>query len=199
MSTHSRIALQQDEIDYPTGDGQPMAETPIHRQNLTDLIEMLDTHFAADPEFYVSGNMFLYYEQGNPQRNVSPDVFVTRGIPREKDRPIYKTWEEGKGPDLVIELTSRSTKREDERQKFALYRDILGIREYFLFDPLAEYLKPSLKGYRLVGGDYIPIEPAEGRLPSEVLGLHFERDGRYLRIHDPTTGLRLLTQREACQ
>ncbi len=169
--------IVEDQFEYPTGDGRPMAETPVHRQNLTDLIAMLQDHFAADPEFYVSGNMFLYYVPAPDYRCLAPDVFVVRGIPRDVDRDIYKTWEEGKGPDLVIELTSKSTQAEDLDEKFKIYRDQLQVREYFLFDPRREYLRPPLRGYRLRGRRYRAIEPVNDRLPSEVLGLHFERAG----------------------
>lgn len=179
----------QDEIDYPTGDGKPIAETPILRQNLTDLIAMIEKHFAGRKDFYVSGNMFLYYQEGDPRKHVSPDVFYVDGIPHDRPRDAYKTWEEGgKGPDLVIELTSRSTRSEDEKKKHQLYRDVLKVREYFLFDPKGEYLKPPLKGYRLQGGAYLPIAMVEGRLPSEMLGLLLERDCSTLRLYDPETG-----------
>jgi hypothetical protein len=73
----------------------------------------------------------------------------------------------------------------------------LRVSEYFLFDPTEDYLDPPLQGFRLVGGDYIPIEPIAGRLPSQVLGLHLERDGTRLRLFDPATGRRLLTRLEA--
>jgi Uma2 family endonuclease len=89
-------------------------------------------------------------------KHVPPDVFLVRGIPREKERDYYLTWEEGKGPDLVIELTSRSTKEEDLVEKYGLYQDVLKVPEYFLFDPYAEYLKPPLHGFRLYRGRYVP-------------------------------------------
>ena len=185
-----------DEIDYPDGDGRPMAETPVHRQNLTDLIAMLMAHFLLDPLAYVSGNMFVYYERGNRYRCFAPDVFVVRGVDKERPRRVYKIWEEGRGPDLIIELTSVSTREEDIADKFGLYRD-LRVPEYFLFDPLGEYLTPSLQGHRLVGDDYVPIRPVACRLPSEVLGLHLERDGQRLRLYNPDTGLWLPTPQEA--
>ena len=53
-----------------------------------------------------------------------------------------------------------------------------------------------MQGFRLVEGRYDPIAWVGGRLPSEVLGLHLERDGCWLRLHDPATGLRLLTAKE---
>jgi Uma2 family endonuclease len=183
-------------LDYPSGDGQPMAETPLHRQNLTDLIAMLDPWFAGEPLVYVSGNMFVYYVRGNRNKHLAPDVFVVRGVPKDKPRKTYRIWEEGKGLDAVIELTSQSTREEDEQDKFVLYRDELKVPEYFLFDPYAEYLVPPLKGYRLTRRKYVPIEPVAGRLPSEVLGLHLEANGPILRLYDPAAGRWLLTPTE---
>lgn len=45
------------EIDYPTGDGKPMAETDLHRDNMIDVIQMLRDHFAKYKDVYVSGNL----------------------------------------------------------------------------------------------------------------------------------------------
>jgi Uma2 family endonuclease len=184
------------DIDYPSGDGLPMAETPLHRQNLTDQIAMLSAWFAGDPLVYVSGNMFVYYVRGDRNKHLAPDVFVVRGVPKDKPRKTYRIWEEGKSLDAVIELTSQSTREEDEEDKFVLYRDELKVREYFLFDPYAEYLVPPLKGYRLLRRKYVPIEPVAGRLPSEVLGLHLEANGPVLRLYDSAAGRWLLTPAE---
>jgi hypothetical protein len=106
-------------------------------------------------------------------------------------------WKEGKAPDVVIEITSNSTQREDKKKKFGIYRDILRISEYFLFDPTDDYLAPPLQGFRLVSGEYATIEPIAGRLPSQVLSLHLEREGPKLRVFDPATGQRLPTRLEA--
>jgi Uma2 family endonuclease len=174
-------------IEYPDADGKPMAETPEHRDNLAWLIEMLRAWFEGNDRVYISGNTFLYYVQGNPRRHVSPDVFVVRDVPRLPERRRYLLWEERKGPDLVIELTSQSTQAEDVRKKFLLYRDTLHVKEYFLFDPNEEYLDPPLQGYRLRGGRYVRINPVAGRLLSRVVGLHLERDGWLLRLYDANT------------
>jgi Uma2 family endonuclease len=92
---------------------------------LLHLVYILDTWLAEDAMAYVAGNSFLYYEEGNPRRHVSPDVFVVRGIPKRPRRRRYLVWEEEKAPDFIIELTSSSTLDEDLEQKFALYRDRL--------------------------------------------------------------------------
>src|SRR5262249_5224635 len=107
--------------------------------------------------------------------------------------------EEGKAPEAAIELTSKSTRREDLGKKMAIYRDVLKVKEYFLFDPHREYLKPPLQGYRLRQGDYRPIKPVAGRLPSQVLGLHLEADGGVLRLYDPATGRWVPTPAEVRQ
>jgi Uma2 family endonuclease len=184
------------DIDYPSGDGLPMAETPLHRQNLTDQIAMLSAWFAGDPMVYVSGNMFVYYVRGNRNKHVAPDIFVVRGVPKDKPRKTYRIWEEGKSLDAIIELTSQSTREEDEEDKFVIYRDVLKVPEYFLFDPYGEYLVPPLKGYRLVRRKYVPIQPVAGRLSSEVLGLHLEANGPVLRLYDAAAGRWLLTPAE---
>jgi Uma2 family endonuclease len=186
----------KDAVDYPSGDGKPMAETPTHRDNMIDLIAMLRDWYTKDEQVYVSGNMLMYYEEGNKHKHVSPDVFLVQGIPRDKRRDYYLIWEEGKGPDLVIELTSRTTDEEDTDDKYWLYQDVLRVREYFLFDPTAEYLKPPFQGYRLEQGKYVRIKAIDQRFPSEVTGLHLERSGTQLRLYDPAGKEWLLTPDE---
>src|SRR5258708_21848389 len=70
-------------------------------------------------------------------------------------------------------------------------------KEYFMFDPFAEDVNPPLRGYRLTDGEYLPIDAIAGRLPSEVTGLHLERDGTMLRLYDPAAGQWLPTLEEA--
>jgi Uma2 family endonuclease len=173
-----------------------MAETDWHRELLTHLIEMLQLHYANDPLVYVSGNLLLFYEEGNRRKHISPDVFVVKGVARHQ-RPNYLLWEEKRSPQVVIELTSSSTHDEDLAGKFELYRDTLKVREYFLFDPLGDYLDPPLQGYRLRRGVYQHIRAtAQGRLPSQVLGLHLEGVGEDLRLFNPATGAWLPTPQE---
>lgn len=182
------------EIDYPTSDGRPMGETDLHRRIMADIIERLTRHFAGQ-NVYVSGNILLFYEQGSPRRHVSPDVLVTKSL-APADREHYLVWREGRVPDVVIEVTSKSTRREDLREKFRLYRDVLRIREYFLYDPRGEYLRPPLQGYRLEGAEYVPIQMRQGRLKSVELGLTLAVGERDLVLFD-SRRRRLLTGGEA--
>jgi Uma2 family endonuclease len=181
--------------DYPTTDGKPMAETDLHRELMNALIQTLKAYYAADPQVYVSGNLLLFYQPGNRRRHISPDVFVVKGVPKY-DRLNYLVWEEGKGPDVVIELTSSSTRHEDRHRKFQRYQDVLRVPEYFLFDPMGDYLDPRLQGYRLRRREYAAIRPVRRRLPSRVLGLHLEAAGNSLRLYNPATEEWLLTPQE---
>jgi Uma2 family endonuclease len=195
MATAPRPPTKR-KVDYPTSDGKPMAETELHWQVMVDAVETLREYYATDPMVHVGGNLLLFYEEGNRRKHVSPDAFMVRGIPKFPLRDYYLLWEEGKPPDVVIEITSKTTRQEDQKKKRVLYRDVLKIPEYFQFDPTEDYLKPSLQGVRRVGDEYVPIEPVDGRLPSAILGLHLERSGWELRLWDPVRGRRLLTRGE---
>jgi Uma2 family endonuclease len=185
--------ISQDE--YPTSDGRPMAETDLHRDLMAALIGTLKDWFAGEPDVYVSGNLLVYYQRNNKRVHVSPDVFVVRGV-ENRTRDNYLLWEEGKGLDVVIEITSKTTMIEDIEQKYNLYVSKLRVKEYFVFDPEEEYLKPAFQGYRRVKSQFQLIKPVAGRLPSKVLGLHLERDRTHLRLWDPETSERVPTPNE---
>ncbi len=171
-------------VVYPESDGEPIAETDRHRKLMTDFILMLEDHFKDANDVYVSGDLLIYYEEGNIYKSVAPDVFIVFGVSK-KDRRTYRTWEEGQTPDLVLEVASPSTYRKDITEKKELYASILGVREYYIYDPYAE-VQPHFQGYRLVNGVYEAIEFVDERLPSAVLGLELgEQDGT-LSLYDPS-------------
>ena len=58
-----------------------MAETDLHRNLMGDLIKELKVWYARDAMTYVSGNLLIFYEEGNKRKHVSPDVFVVHGVP----------------------------------------------------------------------------------------------------------------------
>ena len=222
VSAPDPTPVPADTVDYPCSDGQPMAESQLHAECIMYVCKALQWHFeqhhAADRYasdeagagpadaghgVYVGANMFLYYEQGNRAAVVAPDVFVARGVPVHL-RDSYQLWREPKGPDFVLEVTSKSTSDTDLVDKRALYAS-LGVEEYFLYDPRGEYLTPPLRGYRLEGDAYRPVSGVS-RLPgggpslySAVLGLALrdERGSQRLRLHDPATGRDLRTYRES--
>ncbi len=191
-----------DEDYYPETDGEPMAETDYQRGPLIYAVNALEFHFADDPQVYVSGDLLIYYVERNKEVRIAPDVFVVFGVPK-RQRPVYKVWDEGKGPDVVIEITSRSTHRRDEYEKPGIYYH-MGVQEYFQYDPTGDYLTPALRGRRMggQGGGYEPIPPLSRNggvlaLPSRVLNLELHLEGQRLRLYDPVAKSYLLPYEEA--
>jgi Uma2 family endonuclease len=196
------VLYSSHEVDYPSADGLPIAESDFQREPLIYAVEALRIYFQARQDVYVSGNLFLYYEEGNPQAVVAPDVFVVLGAAKH-DRPSYRLWQEPKAPDFVLEITSRSTRSADQGTKRGLYA-YLGVREYWQYDPTGDYLVPVLHGLVLLGDHYAALPAttlADGTLslPSAVLGLDVRLEQGQLRFVDPATGAVLLTHQEAEQ
>ena len=195
-SARTRAAV---EVEYPSSDGKPLAENDAQRAAILYGIGALRVRYAGRRDVYVSCDLLIYYEEGNPRVSVAPDVFVVFGV-EDRMRMNYKVWEEGKGPDFVLEVASPGTWREDVGRKREVYAR-LGVKEYWLYDPLGEHLEPALQGNRLVDGEYERqplVKSVDGRLVlySETLGLELWAKGRKMRFRDPQTGLDLLSHDE---
>ncbi len=185
-------------VFYPESDGEPMAETDFHAKLLTDLRNALAMFFAAREDVYVSGNIMFYYEEGEPKEVISPDVMVCFGIPKG-NRTSYKTWEENDVvPSVIIEISSRGTWRKDRVEKRALYA-MLGVKEYFIFNPLDLKSDFSFVALRLQNGEYDAMEITEGRVRSEILNLDLVVKDETLRLFDPATGEFLKTTEELAE
>ncbi len=188
----------ENQVFYPEADGKPVAESDITRDYLLNTVFLLGRHFATQnrPNVYVSGNLFIYYQKGNPKAVLAPDVFLIFGVGNQKRR-IYKAWEEGdKLPDFVMEVTSATTRRVDEKSKPIQYAE-LGVTEYFQYDPSGDYLKPQLKGRTLVNGVYESIAPVtfpDGTVSifSQVLGLEVRLEAGEMYFFCPQTRKKLL-------
>jgi Uma2 family endonuclease len=191
------MALQMIDIEYPETDGRPMGETDLHRDWMIRIIDLLKYRYRGQ-RVYVTGDLLLYYEEGNTARFVVPDAMVVKDCDPGRRR-VFKLWEEKRLPNAVFETTSRYTKREDSSSKIKLY-EALRIPEYFLYDPTADYLRPPLQGHRLTDDRYVPIEPdASGRFLCEELGLWLRLEAGELVMYDCESGERLPTEAEAKQ
>lgn len=190
-------------IEYPSEDGELMAESDFQRKPLTYAVETLDVYFQEHSDVYVSGNLFIYYEEDNPEAVVAPDVFVVFGV-EKRQRSSYMLWLEGsKAPNFVLEILSKSTRSKDLGPKRGTYA-FLGVSEYFLYDPTGEAMNSPLKGLRLVRENYeqIPFNTLpDGSLSvqSQVLGLELRVESRQLHFYNPTTSKKLLNLQEAEQ
>jgi Uma2 family endonuclease len=189
------IETQDDEDLYPSSDGKPLGETDYHVLAIILILQAIEDLTRDVETVHVASNLFLYYEEGNPKARKAPDVMVTLGVKRGLRR-TFKTWVEKAVPNAVFEVTSRKTKKQDLVIKPEIYARI-GIKEYYLFDPEATYLKPCFQGFRLKSGRYEPLSPeADGGLTTQELPAHMIPEGHLLRFIDLRTGKPVPTRRE---
>lgn len=180
---HSRDEAVIDEIKCPPTNlysDEPPLETDFHREQIDLLIRLLKYGWRDRPDFYISGNLTVYYnEQQLKQRDFrGPDIFVVLGA-EKRDRRSWVIWEEGgKYPNVVIELLSSSTAAVDRGIKKQLYQEVWRVPNYFWFHP--ETLE--FAGFHLIDGRYEAISPTEnGLLWSEQLELYLGIYERQLR------------------
>lgn len=179
---------------YQESDGKPMAETDRHRQLMINTIQRLEKKYENDQDVYVSGNLLIYYKEGDPKKTISPDVFVAFGVPK-KLRNTYLVWEEVNTPDFVLEVASPSTFDNDLGWKKEVYASVLCVKEYFIYDPLGQTV-PSFIGYRLIDDRYQEIEVVSDRIPSQVLGLQLGEHEGDLGFYNPAISEWLRTPEE---
>jgi Uma2 family endonuclease len=161
-------------IELPDEDFEPMPEGDIQRRNLSYATEALKLRFDKEENVYVSGNLFIRYEQDLAEKRVAPDIFVVFGMSNE-DRVSYTIGEDGgKAPDFVLEVISKGTRTKDRKQNPLIYK-YLGVKEYFQYDP------SSLNGVRLENGEYVAI--ASSILPDGTLSLHSDVLGLDLHLY----------------
>ncbi len=179
-------------IEYPSSDGELVAETYLHLYAILMTLEVLKQYLVGK-QATVLANQFLYYAQGFPKLRVAPDVMVIFDVlPGGRDN--YKVWEEGQVPQVVFEITSKGTQKQDQEQKKILYEQ-LGILEYWLFDPKGEWISKKLQGYRLQDEIYQPITNDL----CQPLGLRVAVEGELLRFYRLDTGDKLLIPTELAE
>jgi len=175
--------------DLPTEDGVPM-ETNYHLLQMFLLIETAKLHFAGQRVF-VGGNMFVYFDVAQTKGRYfrGPDFLMASGV-EPHPRKSWVNWEEGKGPDLIVELISTSTADFDKGEKKNIYQNQLRVPEYYWFDPLTG----ELAGFALEKGLYQPLATdARGRLLSPQFNLalttwqgeYMQAEWRWLRWETP--------------
>lgn len=172
-----------DDIIFPPNNlwsEEPPLESDLHRKQIDLLIRLLEWWWRNRQDFYVSGNLTIYF---NPNQKKSqdfrwPDFFVVLDTER-KPRRSWMIWEEGKYPNIIIELLSPSTAEIDKGFKKKLYQDTFRTFDYFWFDP--ETLE--FAGFHLVDGKYQPLEPnSQGWLWSQQLELFLGVHNSQLRF-----------------
>jgi Uma2 family endonuclease len=193
------------DIDLPEEDGVPL-ESNWHRIQINLLIDIVQHHWRQRQDFFVGGNMFIYYslQQARQRDYKGPDFFLVKDIDGSYPRQKWVVWQEnGRYPDVIIELLSPSTAQEDLGRKKGLYERTFRTAEYFCYDPDEE----RLWGWRLSESGYVALDFDENsRLWSGQLdawlgtwdGDYQKTPARWLRLFD-TSGQVLPTAAEAAR
>ena len=108
MSTSVVTSAAPAAVEYPSSDGKPMAENDAQALTMIYARNALAAWFGSREDVYVSGDLLIYYEKGNPKVSIAPDVFVVYGVAKRR-RMTYLLWEERKAPDFVLEVASPNT------------------------------------------------------------------------------------------
>ena len=187
------LAEEPDAVEYP--EGHWIAQSVSHGEAVRQAASALDLHFRDCEDVLVAMELVVYYQRGNNKVSLQPDVQVVFGVGR-RDRSTFRVWEEGKGPDFVLEVASPSTAGNDAEHKAQEYARI-GVREYWRLDPQGALMASPLEGYEARRGKYSRVQPVAssdgGRhLRSQVLGLDLrsqrQAGATVLVFRDPVTG-----------
>ncbi|MBD2595758.1 Uma2 family endonuclease [Nostoc spongiaeforme FACHB-130] len=163
------IQIPPTQAELPYDDGV-LIESARHKAQIDLLIDALIPWLEQRDDGFVGGNMFVYYSLAQVRNKdfKGPDFFVVLGVPKG-ERRSWVVWEEGKAPDLVIELLSDSTAIADKNEKKLIYQNQMRVPEYFWYDP---FNPDDLAGFSNEKGVYQPIETnAQNQLVSQFLGL----------------------------
>ena len=176
-----------EDVIFPPGDllsDEPPLETDLHRLQITLLIQCLEWLWRDRRDFYASGNITIYYSprQRKSEDFRGPDFFVVLETER-KPRKSWVVWEEdGKYPNVIVEILSPKTAATDKGFKKQLYQDTFRTPDYFWFDPATL----AFAGFHLLDGQYQPLQPnPQGWLWSQQLQLYLGIHQKQLRFFTP--------------
>ncbi len=170
VAPDSLIPLPPTDLIYD--DGEPL-ESNRHRIAMNALIEAVHQANLGRNDYFAGGNMFIYFssKQVKSQDFRGPDFFVVLDVDGTKERKSWILWEEqGRYPDVIVELISPTTANQDKNEKKKIYEQTFRTRNYFLYDP---FQPESLQGWYLgLNGIYQEMVPDDrGWLWCEVLEL----------------------------
>lgn len=184
-------ALSGEPIELMYEDGIPM-DSPWHRSQMNLLIDLTHQHWHGRNDYYTGGNMFVYFslEQARRRDYRGPDYFTVVEVDGTRERKAWVVWEEdGRYPDIIVELLSESTRDEDLGPKKRIYEKVFRTPEFFCYDRD----RREILGWRLERGRYKPIAADErGWMWSEVLqaflglweGEFQKQETLWLRLYD---------------
>jgi Uma2 family endonuclease len=188
-------------IIFPPGDiysDEPPLESDLHREQIDLLIRLIKWWWRDRQDFYATGNLTIYFSpnQKKSEEFRGPDFFVVLDT-EKKDRKSWVVWQEdGKYPNVIIEMLSDSTASVDKGLKKQIYQNTFRTPDYFWFDPN----NLELQGFHIVDGQYQELAPTDsGWLWSQQLGLYLGVEDGKLRFFTPDRQLVMLPEEESNQ
>lgn len=181
-------------VYYPEEREDEMGETSLHAKLISKFLTMLLHFFDGREDVFATTNMNLYYEEGNPRRWYAPDLLVAFGVP-SVERSSYLIWREGVCPQVIIEIASEKTWRNEIDEKLRTYEEA-GAEEYYVLDPESAYLPAPLMAFRREGENLVEIDVINERIFSPRLGLEIVRESNTFRLFNSQTNEFLLTLEE---
>ena len=170
-------------------------ETSIHISLIADLLKTLKLFFKNRENVFLSANMNLYYEKGNSRRWYAPDLLVAFGVPNV-ERSSYLLWREEIFPQVIIEIASEKTWRNDIDEKLRMYEEH-GAEEYYVLDSEFAFLPAPLMAFRRQGKNLVEINVVDDKIFSPRLELEIVRTENTFRLFNPKTNEFLLTLEES--
>ena len=189
-------------IEYPSSDGEPMAESDYQYIPMSYAVSSLRVRYHGREDVYIAGDMLVYYRMNQRNVRVAPDVYAVFGVTGNHRRDTWLVWREGKAPDFVMEIASPGTWRRDVGEKRDIYAR-MRVQEYVRLDPTGQCFTPALVIEWLDGGIYRqrPVTmDADGILRGYSAVLELEicvLPGLELRFYDPATGEWLRSHQES--
>lgn len=187
---------------------EPELETELHRAQIDLLLRLIKWYWRGQ-RVYCSGNTTVYFdpEQRTNRNFRGPDLYVVF----DADPRLRKSWmvwrEGGQFPNVVFEMLSDSTAKEDRSTKKQIYQDVWRLPNYFWFHP---YTK-EFRGFQLVAGHYQDLQPNErGHLWSDQMqlfvGIHtdgmlrlFTREGELVPLPEEEAERRAEQERQRAE
>lgn len=179
------LSARRDEIYYPESHFDDLGESIFHYKLVSYLFYVLNSFFLGRNDVLVAANLNIYYEEGNPQKYYTPDLMIAFGV-KKHPRQVYKLWDEGVFPQVVFDIASERTWKNDIGDKSEFY-GYFGTEEYYLLDAERQYLPLPLMAYRRREErlKYIPFEG--DRIFSPLLKLEIVDTGKSFRLFNPRT------------
>ncbi len=193
--TYYPATAEELRVAYPEQREDDMGETSIHITLIANLLNVLKLFMKERTDVFLSANMNLYFEEGNPDKWLAPDILVAFGVPNH-DRSSFQVWKENVAPQIIIEVASERTWKNDVSDKLEVYADI-GVEEYYILDPGFEYLPSPMLAFRREGKRLLAANIEQNRIRSPRLGLDIVRTENDFRLLDPRTNEFLLTLSES--